>query len=81
MLMNTITIKFGVDGGDGHVYRDTPLLTVVNGTVVRECVGLEWEDRSEPFKSWEPPSYGEPWATVNGKIVPVDEAIRLARAV
>jgi len=60
------------------VYRNTALLVVVDGRVKRECYGLEWEDNDRPFTGWDPPGYGEPWATVNEKSVPVAEAAALA---
>ena len=74
----TTTVRFGTDGGESHVYRNSALLTVVDGIVTRQCYGLEWRDENRPFDGWTPPGYGELWATVNGKWSSVSDAITIA---
>jgi hypothetical protein len=78
--MCIMTIRFGTDGGPGHVYSDTALVTVVDGIVTRKLSGID--------RSWEPMrplvekdvhfGYGEPWATVDGVDFPFDAAVILA---
>lgn len=61
------TVSIGTDGGDGHVYRDTPIVEFARrGDVIhvtRYCSGLEWEDCDDPATDhdFKLPGYGTPW--------------------
>lgn len=61
------TVSLGTDGGDGHVYRDTPLVEfAMRGDtihVTRYCSGLEWKDCDDPTtdQDFKLPGYGTPW--------------------
>jgi hypothetical protein len=63
-------VGIGVDGGEGHVYRDSPFreFAILDGvvTVIRRCTGLEWYDVQYPAttEDFQLPGYGKAWIMV-----------------
>jgi hypothetical protein len=77
--MYIMTIRFGTDGGPGHVYSSTSLVTVEDGIVTRKMSGLMFWEPKRPFDEKDVRfGYGEPWATVNDAPYPFEAAVILA---
>jgi len=69
ILETRITVSIGVDGGEGHVYRNTPLKVFQKDRksgkifVTRSCNGLTWSNEVRPSidSDFDLPTYGNEW--------------------